>query len=200
MILFYFMFRKKAEKRKDVIKMAKELNLQDVFLNQARKEKIPVTIYITNGFQFKGLVRGFDNYTVILDTDGKQKHDQGIDQQYDCQPSPQNTGRSQFGESTRVRNEIAIGSAGSKFRRILSTALTGHLFLLSENLKNPLRRDAILQKKITSDTNFPNCERDPAPVTEIESEPAVFGIPGQQIMEFCEFARRMTDLCNPIFQ
>lgn len=60
------------EKRKDVIKMAKELNLQDVFLNQARKEKIPVTIYITNGFQFRGLVRGFDNYTVILDTDGKQ--------------------------------------------------------------------------------------------------------------------------------
>ena len=52
--------------------MAKELNLQDVFLNQARKEKIPVTIYITNGFQCKGLVRGFDNYTVILDTDGKQ--------------------------------------------------------------------------------------------------------------------------------
>ncbi|MBQ8790738.1 MAG: RNA chaperone Hfq [Ruminiclostridium sp.] len=52
--------------------MAKELNLQDVFLNQARKEKIPVTIFITNGFQFKGMVRGFDNYTVILDTDGKQ--------------------------------------------------------------------------------------------------------------------------------
>ncbi len=52
--------------------MAKELNLQDVFLNQARKERIPVTIYITNGFQFKGMVKGFDNYTVILDTDGKQ--------------------------------------------------------------------------------------------------------------------------------
>ena len=48
------------------------INLQDVFLNQARKEKIPVTIFITNGFQFKGVVRGFDNYTVILDTDGKQ--------------------------------------------------------------------------------------------------------------------------------
>ncbi len=52
--------------------MAKDINLQDVFLNQARKERIPVTIYITNGFQFKGVVRGFDNYTVILDTDGKQ--------------------------------------------------------------------------------------------------------------------------------
>ena len=69
---FLFYVPQKAEKRKDVINMAKELNLQDVFLNLARKEKIPVTIYITNGFQFKGLVRGFDNYTVILDTDGKQ--------------------------------------------------------------------------------------------------------------------------------
>lgn len=52
--------------------MAKDINLQDVFLNQARKDRIPVTIYITNGFQFKGAVKGFDNYTVILDTDGKQ--------------------------------------------------------------------------------------------------------------------------------
>lgn len=52
--------------------MARDINLQDIFLNQARKEKIAVTIYITNGFQFKGFVRGFDNYTVILDSDGKQ--------------------------------------------------------------------------------------------------------------------------------
>lgn len=52
--------------------MSKDMNLQDVFLNQARKEKIPVTVYITNGFQFKGMVRGFDSYIVILDTDGKQ--------------------------------------------------------------------------------------------------------------------------------
>ena len=52
--------------------MAHDINLQDVFLNLARKEKISVTIYITNGFQFKGYVKGFDNYTVILDSDGKQ--------------------------------------------------------------------------------------------------------------------------------
>jgi len=52
--------------------MAKDINLQDVFLNHARKEHVPVTIYITNGFQFKGVVKGFDNYTVILDTEGKQ--------------------------------------------------------------------------------------------------------------------------------
>ena len=53
--------------------MAKELNLQDVFLNQARKDRIPVTIYITNGFQFKGMVKGFDSYVAIFDCDGKQQ-------------------------------------------------------------------------------------------------------------------------------
>ncbi|MCI8649225.1 MAG: RNA chaperone Hfq [Anaerotruncus sp.] len=50
----------------------KQLNLQDAFLNQARKEKITVTIYLTNGFQFKGIVRGFDAYIVILDSEGRQ--------------------------------------------------------------------------------------------------------------------------------
>lgn len=49
------------------------INLQDVFLNQVRKEHIPVTIYLTNGFQLKGLVKGFDNFTVILESDGKQQ-------------------------------------------------------------------------------------------------------------------------------
>jgi host factor-I protein len=46
--------------------------LQDIFLNQIRKEHIPVTIHLTNGFQLKGMVKGFDNFTVILDCDGKQ--------------------------------------------------------------------------------------------------------------------------------
>lgn len=49
------------------------INLQDVFLNQIRKEHIPVTIYLTNGFQLKGLVKGFDNFTVVLDSEGKQQ-------------------------------------------------------------------------------------------------------------------------------
>lgn len=49
------------------------INLQDVFLNQVRKEHLPVTIYLTNGFQLKGMVKGFDNFTVILDTDGRQQ-------------------------------------------------------------------------------------------------------------------------------
>jgi host factor-I protein len=49
------------------------INLQDVFLNQVRKDKLPVTVYMTNGFQLKGYVKGFDNFTVVLDSDGKQQ-------------------------------------------------------------------------------------------------------------------------------
>lgn len=52
--------------------MNKNLNLQDVFLNQARKDKIAVTIFLMNGYQFKGIVKGFDSYIVILDCEGKQ--------------------------------------------------------------------------------------------------------------------------------
>ncbi|NLM74646.1 MAG: RNA chaperone Hfq [Clostridiaceae bacterium] len=53
--------------------MTKNINLQDVFLNQVRKEHIPVTVYLTNGFQLRGMVKGFDNFTVVLDTEGKQQ-------------------------------------------------------------------------------------------------------------------------------
>lgn len=52
--------------------MNRNLNLQDVFLNQARKEKTPVTMFLMNGYQFKGIVKGFDSYVVILDCEGKQ--------------------------------------------------------------------------------------------------------------------------------
>ena len=48
------------------------INLQDTFLNQVRKENIPVTIFLVNGFQLKGMIRGFDSFTVILESDGKQ--------------------------------------------------------------------------------------------------------------------------------
>lgn len=49
------------------------INLQDVFLNQVRKEHIGVIIYLTNGFQLKGIVKGFDNFTVVLDSEGRQQ-------------------------------------------------------------------------------------------------------------------------------
>ncbi len=49
------------------------LNLQDSFLNQVRKDKILVTIFLVNGFQIKGIVKGFDNFTVIVELDGRQQ-------------------------------------------------------------------------------------------------------------------------------
>lgn len=51
--------------------MGKAINLQDMFLNQVRKEGISVTIYLTNSVQLKGQVRGFDAFTVLLDSPGK---------------------------------------------------------------------------------------------------------------------------------
>lgn len=53
--------------------MKNNINLQDVFLNQVRKESISIIIYLVNGFQLKGIVKGFDNYTIVLETDGKQQ-------------------------------------------------------------------------------------------------------------------------------
>ncbi len=47
-------------------------NIQDIFLNNARKSKTAVSIYLVNGFQLRGIVKGFDSFTVILDSEGKQ--------------------------------------------------------------------------------------------------------------------------------
>lgn len=51
----------------------KLINLQENFLNQARKENVPVTIHLLNGFQIKGMIRGFDQFTVIIDAMGRQQ-------------------------------------------------------------------------------------------------------------------------------
>lgn len=53
--------------------MANTENLQDWVLNEVRKEHTPVTMFLMNGFQMKGVVIGFDNFTVILSTEGKQQ-------------------------------------------------------------------------------------------------------------------------------
>ncbi|AQT86404.1 RNA-binding protein Hfq [Paenibacillus larvae subsp. larvae] len=53
--------------------MNKSINIQDNFLNQLRKEGVPVTVYLTNGFQIRGLIRAFDNFTIIIDSDGRQQ-------------------------------------------------------------------------------------------------------------------------------
>ena len=47
--------------------MTKQVNnLQDIFLNQSRKEKIEITIYLVNGVPLKGRVLSFDNFTILL--------------------------------------------------------------------------------------------------------------------------------------
>ncbi|MEW9677795.1 RNA chaperone Hfq [Lentibacillus sp. L22] len=53
--------------------MAQSVNIQDNYLNQLRKEHISVTIFLTNGFQLRGVVKAFDNFTVLFETDGKQQ-------------------------------------------------------------------------------------------------------------------------------
>ncbi len=49
------------------------VNLQDTFLNQARKENMLTTVFLVNGYQIKGIVRSFDNFTILLDVEGKQQ-------------------------------------------------------------------------------------------------------------------------------
>ncbi|WP_170007278.1 RNA chaperone Hfq [Bacillus fonticola] len=53
--------------------MKQPVNIQDQYLNQLRKDNISVTVFLTNGFQLRGLVKGFDNFTVLFETDGKQQ-------------------------------------------------------------------------------------------------------------------------------
>ena len=48
--------------------MQKLINLQDGFLNNARREKMPVTVFLVNGFQLRGVVLGFDSFVVMLDS------------------------------------------------------------------------------------------------------------------------------------
>lgn len=53
--------------------MKAALNLQDIFLNQVRKEHTLITVYLVSGYQIKGYVKGFDSYTIVVDSDGKQQ-------------------------------------------------------------------------------------------------------------------------------
>lgn len=48
-------------------------NMQDTFLNSLRKNNTFVTVFLLNGFQLKGLIKSYDNYTVLLESDGKQQ-------------------------------------------------------------------------------------------------------------------------------
>lgn len=53
--------------------MQTKANLQDIFLIKAKRDKLPVTVFLMNGFQLRGVITGFDAFAVVLDTDGKQQ-------------------------------------------------------------------------------------------------------------------------------
>ncbi len=53
--------------------MKQPINIQDQFLNQLRKDNSSVTVFLLNGFQIRGQVKGFDNFTVLFESEGKQQ-------------------------------------------------------------------------------------------------------------------------------
>ncbi len=48
----------------------KSQNVQDVFLNHVRKNKLPVTVFLINGVKLQGVISWFDNFSVLLRRDG----------------------------------------------------------------------------------------------------------------------------------
>ena len=53
--------------------MTETANLQDAILSEIRREKVPVTMFLMNGFQLRGTITGYDSFVVVLVTDGKQQ-------------------------------------------------------------------------------------------------------------------------------
>ena len=53
--------------------MQKTQNLQEGFLNRARQDRVGVTVFLVNGFQMRGTIRGFDNFVVLLESEGRQQ-------------------------------------------------------------------------------------------------------------------------------
>jgi len=52
--------------------MTKQAALQDVFLSRVRRSESMVTVFLVNGFQIRGTIAGYDAFTVIVSSDGKQ--------------------------------------------------------------------------------------------------------------------------------
>jgi len=53
--------------------MSETINLQEAILKECRKEHVPITLFLMNGFQLRGIITGFDSFVVVLVTDGKQQ-------------------------------------------------------------------------------------------------------------------------------
>ena len=48
-------------------------NIQDVYLNTVRKEKVPVTVFLVSGVKLIGRIKGFDKYSVILEANNQEQ-------------------------------------------------------------------------------------------------------------------------------
>ena len=53
--------------------MSENMNLQEAILKECIREKVPLTLFLMNGFQLRGIVTGFDSFVVVLVSDGKQQ-------------------------------------------------------------------------------------------------------------------------------
>ena len=53
--------------------MQTKANLQDIFLTKVKRDRVPVTMFLMNAFQLRGVIVGFDAFVVVLDSDGKQQ-------------------------------------------------------------------------------------------------------------------------------
>jgi len=53
--------------------MTEQINLQDAILKEVCRERIPITLFLMNGFQLRGVITGFDGSVVVLVSDGKQQ-------------------------------------------------------------------------------------------------------------------------------
>ena len=53
--------------------MQNKANLQDIFLLRVKRDRVPVTMFLMNGFQMRGVITGFDAFVVVLDSDGRRQ-------------------------------------------------------------------------------------------------------------------------------
>ena len=53
--------------------MTEAMNLQDAILKEVRRDRVPVTLFLMNGFQLRGIITGYDSFVVVLVTEGRQQ-------------------------------------------------------------------------------------------------------------------------------
>ena len=61
-----------SEEIRDAERITRSANIQDAFLNNARKNRSPIVVYLISGFQMRGIVKSFDNYVILLESEGKE--------------------------------------------------------------------------------------------------------------------------------